>query len=80
MQFNWRRLVIREYCTTFGLALSIIGIRAYTLFENLGMEAWPDIRSLLWWLVPLSAGFVFVRFLKKSGRLTEYPASAVKAS
>jgi protein-S-isoprenylcysteine O-methyltransferase Ste14 len=73
MRFNWRRLAIREYGTVFGLALAIIGIRAVTLYEVLGEEAKPEILSLLWWLAPVLAVYLCVRYLKKSGRLTEYP-------
>lgn len=80
MRFNWRRVLIREYGTTFGLALAIIGIRAYTLYKVLGEEAWTEIRGLLWWLVPVIAAYVVVRYLKKSGRLTEYPAAGIEAS
>lgn len=80
MRFNWRRLVIREYGTPFALALWIIGIHAYKLIENLGAAAWPDVRRLLWWLGPIAAVYVFARFLKKSGRITEYPAAGVQAS
>ncbi len=76
MRFNWRRLAIREYGTIFGLALAIIGIRAATLFQVLGKEAGSDILSLLWWLVPVITAYVCVRYLKKSGRLTEYRATA----
>lgn len=75
MRFNWRRLVVKEYGTTFALALWIVGIRAYTLIENLGEAAWPEIRHLVWWLVPIVVAYVFVRFLKRSGRLTEAPAA-----
>ena len=74
--FNWRRIAIREYGTIFGLALAIIGIRAVTLFQVLGKEAESDILSLLWWLVPVLTTYVCVRYLKKSGRLTEYRATA----
>jgi protein-S-isoprenylcysteine O-methyltransferase Ste14 len=80
MRFNWRRLVIREYGTPFALALWFIGIHAYKLIENLGAAAWPDVRRLLWWLGPIAVVYVFARFLKKSGRLTEYPAAGVQAS
>ncbi|MBL8526299.1 MAG: hypothetical protein JNL68_01305 [Burkholderiales bacterium] len=80
MRFNWRRLAIREYGTMFGLGLAIIGIRAATLYEVLGEEALPDILPLLWWLVPALAAYLCVRYLKKSGRLTEYRSAGVEAS
>lgn len=80
MRFNWRRLAIREYGTTSGLAVAIIGIRAATLYELLGEEAKPEILSLLWWLVPVLAAYVCVRYLKKSGRLTEYRPPGVEVS
>ena len=80
MRFNWRRLAIREYGTMFGLALAFIGIRAVTLYHVLGAEAVPDILGLLWWLVPVLIAYAAIRYLKKSGRLTEYPAPGVEAS
>lgn len=80
MRFNWRRLAIREYGTLFGLALAIIGIRAMTLYEMLGAEARPEILGLLWWLAPVLAAYLCVRYLKKSGRLTEYRSPGVEAS
>ena len=80
MRFNWRRLAIREYGTMFGLGLAIIGIRAATLYEVLGEEALPDILPLLWWLVPVLAAYLCVRYLKKSGRLTEYRSAGVEVS
>ena len=75
MHLNWRRLLIREYGTTFRLLVGFIAIRAYTLFMNLNAPVWPQIEPLLWWLVPIVALYGVVRFLKKSGRLTEYPAA-----
>lgn len=80
MRFNWRRLAIREYGTVFGLALAFIGIRAVTLYEVLGQEAKPEILSLLWWLAPVLAAYVCVRYLKKSGRLTEYRLPGAETS
>jgi len=79
MRFNWRRLAIREYGTMFGLAIAFIGISALTLYQALGDEAWPDIRALLWWLLPVTAAYLAVRFLKKSGRLTEYKSTETGA-
>ena len=80
MRFNWRRLAIREYGTVFGLALAIIGIRALTLYQVLGEDAKPEILNLLWYLVPVVAAYVSVRYLKKSGRLTEYRSAGVEPS
>jgi protein-S-isoprenylcysteine O-methyltransferase Ste14 len=80
MRFNWRRLAIREYGTVFGLALAIIGIRAFTLYQVLGEEAAPEIAGLLWCLVPVVVAYVGIRFLKKSGRLTEYRSPGIEAS
>ena len=80
MRFNWRRLAIREYGTVFGLALAIIGIRALTLYKVLGEAAVPDILDLSWWLVPVIVVYAGVRYLKKSGRLTEYRSAGAEAS
>jgi protein-S-isoprenylcysteine O-methyltransferase Ste14 len=80
MRFNWRRLAIREYGTVFGLAIAIIGIRAFTLYEVLGEPAAPEIAGLLWFLVPVVVAYLGIRFLKKSGRLTEYRSRGIEAS
>ena len=80
MRFNWRRLAIREYGTVFGVALAIIGIRAFTLYRVLGDEARPEILKLLACLVPIVVAYGWIRYLKKSGRLTEYRAPGVETS
>jgi len=80
MRFNWRRLAIREYGTVFGLALAMIAIRALTLYQVFGEDAKPEILNLLWYLVPVVAAYVSVRYLKKSGRLTEYRSAGVEPS
>lgn len=71
MQFNWRRWVLKEYNTQF---VWLTGIALILLFR------YPQITSsdgehrnqLLTILLPfMAAGYVLVRYLKKSGRFTE---------
>jgi len=62
------------------VALAIIGIRAFTLYRVLGDEARPEILKLLACLVPIVVAYGWIRYLKKSGRLTEYRAPGVETS
>jgi hypothetical protein len=71
MYFNWRRYVIKEYNTFF---VWLCGITLLLLLK------YPEITNfdtslrnrLLYIILPcLGLGYLFVRYLKKSGRLTE---------
>jgi len=71
MYFNWRRYVIKEYNTFFvwlcGITLLLLlKYRELTHFDT-------ALRNrLLYIILPcLGLGYLFVRYLKKSGRLTE---------
>jgi len=70
MEFNWRRVISKEYGTTFVWTSTLLALLAWESTVRHGWpEAWPTVRVvlLLWGLVLL--GYVTARYLKMSGRL-----------
>lgn len=67
MEFNWRRVVIKEYNTFFVLVLALTVVKILSDYQVQGSTSLPPTNSLgmafLLWL----GAYVFVRFLKKSG-------------
>jgi protein-S-isoprenylcysteine O-methyltransferase Ste14 len=65
MEFNWKRWVLKEYTTQFiwlaGIALLII--RLYQ-FEDV-------LTKSIYAVIILAIGYAIVRYLKKSGKMTE---------
>jgi protein-S-isoprenylcysteine O-methyltransferase Ste14 len=65
MEFNWKRWVLKEYTTQFiwlaGIALLII--RLYQI-----EDVWTNC---VYSIVILAIGYAIVRYLKKSGKMTE---------
>jgi protein-S-isoprenylcysteine O-methyltransferase Ste14 len=69
MEFNWRRVLVKEYNTLFVVALALVVVKIFSDYQVQGATALPRA-STLWvafalWL----SSYVFVRFLKKSGRV-----------
>jgi protein-S-isoprenylcysteine O-methyltransferase Ste14 len=69
MRFNWQRVLVKEYNTTFALMAALVGLSMWSDFRVLGPGALPQrgaivVGALLW------AGLYFaVRTAKKSGYL-----------
>ena len=65
MEFNWKRWVLKEYTTQFiwlaGIALLII--RLYQIEDVL--------TNSIYAVIMLAIGYAIVRYLKKSGKMTE---------
>lgn len=65
MEFNWKRWVLKEYTTQFiwlaGIALLII--RLYQIEDVM--------TNSIYAVIILAIGYAFVRYLKKSGKMTE---------
>ena len=65
MEFNWKRWVLKEYTTQFiwlaGIALLII--RLYQIEDV--------ITNSIYAVIILAVGYAIVRYLKKSGKMTE---------
>jgi protein-S-isoprenylcysteine O-methyltransferase Ste14 len=84
MRFNWRRVLLKEYGSTFAWTAGAI---ALLTAETLGHHAYAERASYLnaLWaaLVVLTAGWATTRYLKKSRRLREdssAPAAAAEAT
>jgi len=70
MTFNWRRLIRKEYGTTFVWLTTLLALLAWESYDRRGWPAaQPTLAVLLslWALVLL--GYVAARYFKKSGRL-----------
>ena len=70
LRFNWKRLIRKEYGTTFVWLTMLLGLLAYQAWR---FQGWPDsrptvIRLLLLWS-PLPLAYATARYFKKSGRL-----------
>lgn len=68
MEFSWKRVMTKEYNTTFGwLALAL----AFQIWENYrfhGDASLPGIERMSYLLIPLVLGYALVRHIKKAGR------------
>jgi protein-S-isoprenylcysteine O-methyltransferase Ste14 len=69
MRFNWQRVLVKEYNTTFVLVVALVGLALWSDYQVLGQSALPEP-------LPLAAGFfvwaglyLAVRAAKKSGYL-----------
>ena len=69
MTFNWRRVMIREYTTTYIWLTGAVLLIVKNLYEYRGMETVRHfLMVFLISLVVLLSGYLFVRFMKKSKR------------
>jgi protein-S-isoprenylcysteine O-methyltransferase Ste14 len=72
MSFNWRRLVIKEYGSFVSWAATVLLVLAWQALWAMG---WPGAAGAIRWLAAgLAAALALaglVRWLKKSGRLTD---------
>jgi protein-S-isoprenylcysteine O-methyltransferase Ste14 len=72
MEFNWRRVIAKDYASAYSwivLALLLMGYERLLLSPTEEAAFW--LRDLGIIFILLTIGFIIVRFLKKSGRLTE---------
>ncbi|MFC4929126.1 methyltransferase family protein [Massilia sp. GCM10023247] len=70
MEFNWRRVLVKEYNTLFVSALALAVVKIWSDYHVQGAAVLPSTSALsaafgLW-----LAAYVFVRSLKKSGVIT----------
>ena len=70
MKFNYKRWILKEYNTLF---IWLVGIAAIILFEYEHLIPDPDIRKGIFLSILISLGIVYgyVRYLKKSGKMTD---------
>ncbi|WP_159473842.1 isoprenylcysteine carboxylmethyltransferase family protein [Dyadobacter sp. 3J3] len=70
MKFNYKRWILKEYNTLF---IWLAGIAAIILFEYEHLVPDPDIRIGIFLSIFVALGIVYcyVRYLKKSGKMTD---------
>ena len=74
MCFNWRRVLLKDYGSTYGWLLMAIMIGVYEAILNLDMEPSRGmLKSLGIIFALLTLGVVTIRHLKRSRILTEHP-------
>jgi protein-S-isoprenylcysteine O-methyltransferase Ste14 len=70
MEFNWRRVIRKEYGTTFVWLTTLFGLLAY---QSCYFHGWPGAKPAVLRLIalwtPLPLAYAAARYLKKTGRL-----------
>lgn len=70
MEFDWRRLVRKEYGSTFAGASCILALLVWDEYVRHGRAgAAGALAAVAWVWVPLAAAYLVARYLKKSGAL-----------
>jgi len=70
MEFNWARLVIKEYGSTFSWMTTALALFVWEVYRRLGAAAaGPTLRMALIAWIPVLGGYGLARYLKKSRRL-----------
>jgi protein-S-isoprenylcysteine O-methyltransferase Ste14 len=70
MTFNWKRLIRKEYGTTFVWVTTLLALLAWQSYSFHGWPAaLPNVRFLAWLWLPVLLGYVAARYAKKTGRL-----------
>jgi protein-S-isoprenylcysteine O-methyltransferase Ste14 len=69
MQFDWRKVLRKEYSTTFGLAIAALLIMTWRINDSYRPIGHDDIRLIAGVLIAIGAGFFSIRILKKKGLL-----------
>lgn len=67
MRFNWKRVLVKEYNTTFVLLGTLYGLRVWAEWSVLGAGALPSRTSVIAAAVSWAVLYLTVRALKKSG-------------
>ncbi len=72
MQFNWRRVLFKEYSSVYPWCVGAIVLDLYeTLRNGTGQPIQSHLMLLFTLFLLVTAGFIAIRFFKKTGRLTE---------
>jgi protein-S-isoprenylcysteine O-methyltransferase Ste14 len=70
MEFDWRRLVRKEYGSTFAGASCILALLIWDEYARHGLAgARGALAAVLWVWVPLTIAYLIARYLKKTGAL-----------
>jgi hypothetical protein len=78
MAFDWKRLVRKEYGSTFAGASCILALLVWDEYARHGLgAAQRTLAAVLWAWVPLTAAYLTARYFKKTGALgRDTPSSA----
>jgi protein-S-isoprenylcysteine O-methyltransferase Ste14 len=70
MDFDWRKLVRKEYGSTFAWITGAIVLLGWQAVANLGWEsARSEVMTLILFWIPVLAAYLIARWAKKTGRL-----------
>ena len=70
MAFDWKRLVRKEYGSTFAGASCILALLVWDAYARRGPgAAQRTLAAVLWVWVPLTLAYLIARYLKKTGAL-----------
>lgn len=67
MQFNWKRVVVKEYNTAFLLILAFALVKLWSEYQLIGNDALPSVRQVIGGLGVWLGLYLLVRSLKKKG-------------
>lgn len=67
MRFNWQRVLVKEYSTTFILLGALVCLRVWSEYSVIGASALPSRNAFIVGVVAWAALYLAVRALKKSG-------------
>jgi protein-S-isoprenylcysteine O-methyltransferase Ste14 len=70
MEFNWRRYLINEYNTIYMLLISILLVIITHHPELVQLSLQQRLEIFSYWFIAISIVYLFVRYLKKSKKLT----------
>jgi protein-S-isoprenylcysteine O-methyltransferase Ste14 len=69
MEFNWKRVILKEYNTTYIWLTGAVLLLVKNVYQEQGVEAVKEsMPKFVMLLLLLLAGYLFVRFMKKSKR------------
>jgi protein-S-isoprenylcysteine O-methyltransferase Ste14 len=74
MRFNWQRVLVKEYNTTFVLVAALYGLQLWRSASLAGPSALPSAAAAVTALVVWAGSYLIVRALKKSGRVRDSQA------
>ena len=70
MEFDWKRLVRKEYGSTFAGASCVLALLVWDEYARHGLgAAQSTLAAALWVWVPLTTAYLIARYLKKTGAL-----------
>lgn len=68
MEFSWKRVMTKEYNTTFGWLTLALCFQIWEHYRFYGAGGLPGIERMSYLLIPLVLSYLIIRHIKKSGR------------